>query len=347
MYVHVYIGIFDDLGAGGIFESNFRSPKFYVQMSEEEALLMSVDDLLRTPSSLSGVPWETEERFRLLGCHLIHRAGLLLGLPQSAITKAHHLLHQFYLGRSVLEVAVLDLAMAALFVAGKVEEAYRRVRDLINVFYRIYTGLRREEEEEEPLGYVSNEYYEWRQRLTRTEMVLLAQLGFHLSAIPNPTILLVNYLRALQSASSSSAMTDDGGWKEFSQDALALLNDSGWTVACLRWPSRVLAAACIKATAEERGMLLPMNPPWFAVFDVVAEDLEACQRFLGRTYQIKLDTQLPLTPVELKVYGSVFEEMMMDMRSTAKEPRQPTPKRTRSRSPQSRSRHHSTSYRYK
>lgn len=186
--------------------------------------------------------------------------------------------------------------MAALFVAGKVEESYRRTRDVVNVFHRLHQSLRGLPLR--PMSYISDEYYEWRNRLTAAEMLLLAQLGFHVQPV-HPMVLLVNYLEAL----GSSGVFDGA----FRQAALNQLNDGMRGVACLRWGPPVLACAAIQRVADERAIGMPRDPEWFRVFDVQPRELELCVRLMGRVYQVRVDRDLPLVPEELAVYAKVFK----------------------------------------
>jgi hypothetical protein len=43
---------------------------------------ISLEDLEPTPSRLEGVPKETEDELRVFACEFIHKAAVLLRLPQ-------------------------------------------------------------------------------------------------------------------------------------------------------------------------------------------------------------------------------------------------------------------------
>lgn len=64
---------------------------------------------METPSGRAGLPWKTEERFRLLGTQLVQMAGMLLGMPQAALLTGQTLFHQLYQRHSFLDLAVLVL----------------------------------------------------------------------------------------------------------------------------------------------------------------------------------------------------------------------------------------------
>lgn len=114
-----------------------------------------------TPSAKHGLSWKTEEQLRFLGSFLIGDAGSLLKMPQAGILTAQILYQQFWCQQSfvkssylrmddsenaedaeLMPQALLDVAMACTLTAGKVEECHRRVRDVVNVYYHLYTILR-------------------------------------------------------------------------------------------------------------------------------------------------------------------------------------------------------------
>lgn len=253
---------------------------------------------METPSKREGLPWEAEERFRFLGAQLVQMAGMLLGMPQAALLTGQTLFHQLYQKHSFLDLAVLDGAMAALFVAGKVEECYRRARDIVNVFRWLH-GRLRFGKAPAPLPYICDEYYGWRDRLTTAEMLLLRALGFHVQPdCRTAVLLLISYLRAL------------GLTERLGPRALALLNDSFRTVCPLLYPPPVLACAALDLAAESLGYSGILPSGWWTVlgaFDRV--ELEACVDRMESVASIKYDPDLPMIPSELAVYARVLREV--------------------------------------
>ena len=111
--------------------------------------------LLDTPSSKDGCSHELEVDLRIVGCEYIQSAGLLLRLPQVAMATAQVLFQRFYYSKSfvkysvqvrqfirvecvcVIAFLVQPLAMASVFLAAKIEEQCRRLREVINVFHHL------------------------------------------------------------------------------------------------------------------------------------------------------------------------------------------------------------------
>ena len=87
-----------------------------------------------TPSLKDGVDPQDEIEMRLLGCELIQSSGILLRLPQVAMATGQVLFQRFYYLESLVKHNLEYTAMACIALASKIEEAPRRLRDVINVF---------------------------------------------------------------------------------------------------------------------------------------------------------------------------------------------------------------------
>jgi hypothetical protein len=77
------------------------------------------------------------------------------------------LLHRFYSKKSMTKFDVKRVAATAVFLASKLEECPRKLRDIINVFYRM--SRRREGKPLDHLEYFSQRYEDVKQDLIRTE----------------------------------------------------------------------------------------------------------------------------------------------------------------------------------
>merc|ERR1712002_497693 len=95
--------------------------------------IMPPEMLDETPSMKDGLDRDTENELRRYGCELIQVAGLLLRLPQTAMATGQVILQRFYYLKSVVHHDVETCAMACVFLAAKIEECPRRLRDVINV----------------------------------------------------------------------------------------------------------------------------------------------------------------------------------------------------------------------
>lgn len=190
--------------------------------------------------------------------------------------------------------------MAAVFVAGKVEESIRRARDIVNVFHHLYCLIRNLPSG--PIDYVGDIYYIWRDRLCTMESLLLRELGFHVQPA-SPVGLLLSYMKILE-------ITEN---LEVAQMALNYLNDSLKTVAYVLFQPHVLAVSSIALALDRSSLsneLLPspndLIAPWYTLFDVNETELIDCKKIIMTVYNRELDILLPLTKEELAIFaGSI------------------------------------------
>ncbi|MGH0189424.1 UNVERIFIED_CONTAM: hypothetical protein FKN15_035581 [Acipenser sinensis] len=99
--------------------------------------LIPDERLCTTPSMSDGLDLHNETDLRILGCELIQSAGILLRLPQVAMATGQVLFHRFFYSKSFVKHSFEIVAMACVNLASKIEEAPRRVRDVINVFHHL------------------------------------------------------------------------------------------------------------------------------------------------------------------------------------------------------------------
>ena len=89
---------------------------------------------IKTPSELSGMSKEDERKLRLYGVSLIQHTGILLKLSQSAISWAANIFHRFYYKKNFMKWDCGIAALSALFLATKIEEQPRKLRDTVSTF---------------------------------------------------------------------------------------------------------------------------------------------------------------------------------------------------------------------
>merc|ERR1740117_1008167 len=112
---------------------------------------------------------------RVFGCEFIQRMGIMLKLPQVGMCTAQVMFHRFYAKRSMSKFDVRHVAMGALFLATKVEECPRKVRDVINVFSHL--EQLRTNVTPVPMDIYSSRYNTLKERLIRAEREILKELG--------------------------------------------------------------------------------------------------------------------------------------------------------------------------
>lgn len=202
----------------------------------------------------------------LLASGLIQDSGILLRLPQVAMTTAQILLQRVYhTSEYTISKYPLDVtAMAAIFLGAKIEEYPRKACEIIDVFtYVISDRLR----QKIVLSY--SEHEKVREELITTERRLLKTLGFNLlSSCPHKII--VNYYHAMV----RKLDPENNVWKEDDNRALIQVawnycNDSLRLDVFLRYSKEAVACACIQLACEDLDMLFPRSTSgqeWFRLF---------------------------------------------------------------------------------
>ncbi|EFA05631.1 cyclin-L1 [Tribolium castaneum] len=214
--------------------------------------LLPEEKLSPTPSQNDGLDIETETDLRIYGCELIQTAGILLKLPQVAMATGQVLLQRFYYSKSLVRHPVDHTAMACVCLASKIEEAPRRVRDVINVF----THIRQVNSNKtiQPVILDVN-YIQLKNLVIKAERRVLKELGFCVH-IKHPHKIIVMYLQVLGYEKNQKLM----------QYSWNYMNDSLRTDVFVRYQPETVACACIYLTARKLQLPLPKNPSWYSIF---------------------------------------------------------------------------------
>jgi len=100
----------------------------------------------------------------------------LLKLPQQTIVTAQAIALRFYFKQNFSEHSFERVLPAALFLASKLEEQHRKMKDVISVFH--YVLRSHQGSKELVLDLNSFEYQDKKQALIEAERLLLRELGF-------------------------------------------------------------------------------------------------------------------------------------------------------------------------
>uniref|UniRef100_W8BWR5 Cyclin-L1 n=1 Tax=Ceratitis capitata TaxID=7213 RepID=W8BWR5_CERCA len=218
-----------------------------------------------TPSHVDGLDPETEKDLRILGCELIQTAGILLKLPQVAMATGQVIFQRFFYSKSFVRYNMETVAMSCVCLASKIEEAPRRIRDVINVFHHIKQV--RAQKDIAPM-ILDQTYTNMKTQVIKAERRVLKELGFCVH-VKHPHKLIVMYLQVMKYEKHEKLM----------QMSWNFMNDSLRTDVFMRYQPETIACACIYLSARKLGIPLPNNPPWFGVF-CVSEDhiVDICYR---------------------------------------------------------------------
>ncbi|KNE57744.1 hypothetical protein AMAG_04602 [Allomyces macrogynus ATCC 38327] len=151
------------------------------------------------------------------------------------------------------------MVLGALFLATKLEETPRRMRDIINVVH--HAVLLQQGHPDPPMLDVHGmEYADLERSMICAEMYLLKYLAFHVH-VAHPHMRLVSYLQAMHLARPP-----------LTQAAWNYINDSyGLPLLCMVQP-HVVACSAIQLAEEDHAVGLPDG--WANLLDVRPADLE-------------------------------------------------------------------------
>ncbi|KAJ3045529.1 hypothetical protein HDV00_009186 [Rhizophlyctis rosea] len=202
---------------------------------------------------------------------------------------AQVLFQRFFYQQSMKSHGVRDIALGAIFLASKVEECPKQIRDIVNVCAALIDrgrGLKIR-----VMDYAGEMFYEFKDGLIAGELQILTKLAFNVQ-VQHPHGFMINYLQAL-GLTSNEALT---------QMAWSYMNDSGRTIVSVCYQPSVIACAVIFLAARKCGVKLPTTPPWWELFEAELEDIEIICTHILHLYQRPIRRDLPMTVDELDVY---------------------------------------------
>lgn len=271
-------------------------------------VVLPSSSLTRSPSLEDGIPPNVESLHRSFGCELIQEAGILLRLPQVVMATAQTLLQRFYYRKSVRQFDAFRVAVSCLFLAAKVEEKPKRIRDVISVFYAMFRRRKwqRLTVAQQLVDLDSATFSQWRMWLITVERQVLIDLGFSIySVTEHPHKYVLYYIKVLDGSSA------------LAQQAWGYINDSLRSDLCVRYKAQVIACAAIFLASRFQEVALPENPPWYKLFDVNKAQLYAVSVVIMGLYkQEKLQWLEPLTennPFAVDDYPMKEEEIVQEI----------------------------------
>uniref|UniRef100_A0A3P9PTS8 Cyclin L1a n=1 Tax=Poecilia reticulata TaxID=8081 RepID=A0A3P9PTS8_POERE len=209
---------------------------------------------------LDGLDLNTETDLRILGCELIQSAGILLRLPQVAMATGQVLFHRFFYSKSFVKHSFEIVAMACINLASKIEEAPRRIRDVINVFHHL--RQLRGKKTPSPLILDQN-YINTKNQVIKAERRVLKELGFCVH-VKHPHKIVVMYLQFLECEKNQTLV----------QTAWNYMNDSLRTNVFVRFQPETIACACMYLAARALQIPLPTRPHWYLLFGATEEEIK-------------------------------------------------------------------------
>ncbi|KAJ5093976.1 hypothetical protein N7456_009837 [Penicillium angulare] len=252
-----------------------------VVAAAERKWLFSEGDLERTPSRFDNIVRDKEDYIRHRAVEFIWQVSMMLKMPPQTSMTATVYMHRFLM-RYSLRGQYPDqapelmhpkvIAAVALFVAFKVDETMRRMKDFVVACCRVAM-----KQPDLIVDEQSKDYWKWRDLILQNESVMLEYLCFDLQ-LESPYRILWDYSLFLN-------VPDN---RPLRHAAYAFLNDSTYTVLCLQFPARVVAAAALYAAARHCRVTFPDDSkgrPWWEQIDVRVEDLVSACKLIVKIYE--------------------------------------------------------------
>ncbi|XP_057474169.1 cyclin-T1-3-like isoform X1 [Actinidia eriantha] len=227
-----------------------------------------------SPSRRDGIDLKKETYIRKSYCTFLQDLGMRLKVPQVTIATAIIFCHRFFLRQSHAKNDRRTIATVCMFLAGKVEETPRPLKDVILVSYEIIhkkdpAAVQRIKQKEV--------YEQQKELILLEERIVLATLGFDLN-LHHPYKPLVEAIKKFKVAQNALA-----------QVAWNFVNDGLRTSLCLQFKPDHIAAGAIFLAAKFLKVKLPSDGEkvshWWQEFDVTARQLEEVSNQMLELYE--------------------------------------------------------------
>ncbi|KAK1066283.1 hypothetical protein LTR12_007011 [Friedmanniomyces endolithicus] len=255
-----------------------RSPNRVLAEAEAQWIFTEAE-LDNSPTIQDGMSISEERETRAKGINFIASVGVMLKLPQITLATAA-IYFQRYLMRGSLKKARGDMpklhhyqiAAISLFLATKVEESSRALKEMIIAFCRVA--------QKNPnllIDDQSKDYWKWKDCILIHEDVMLETLCFDLT-VESPHRQLFDLLKCYGVEHN----------KRVRNAAWAFITDGNNTQLCLLISSRTIAVAGVYAACRSYGVALPDDEkgrPWWEVQGVRLRDVRRATEFMEAGYE--------------------------------------------------------------
>ncbi|KAJ9139647.1 hypothetical protein P3X46_030360 [Hevea brasiliensis] len=225
-----------------------------------------------SPSRRDGIDLKKETYLRKSYCTFLQDLGMRLKVPQLTIATSIIFCHRFFLRQSHAKNDRRTIATVCMFLAGKVEETPRPLKDVILVSYEI---IHKKDPEAVQRIKQKDVYEQQKELILLGERVVLSTLGFDLN-VQHPYKPLVDAIKKFKVAQNALA-----------QVAWNFVNDGLRTSLCLQFKPHHIAAGAIFLAAKFLKVKLPSDGEkvWWQEFDVTPRQLEEVSNQMLELYE--------------------------------------------------------------
>uniref|UniRef100_A0ACD5VT24 Uncharacterized protein n=1 Tax=Avena sativa TaxID=4498 RepID=A0ACD5VT24_AVESA len=223
-------------------------------------------------SRRDGIDLKKESYLRKSYCTFLQDFGMRLKVPQVTIATAIVFCHRFFLRQSHAKNDRQIIATVCMFLAGKVEETPRPLKDVVLISYEII-------HKKDPAAVArikqKDVYEQQKELLLIGERLVLVTLGFDMN-VHHPYKPLVEAIKKFKVAQNALA-----------QVAWNFVNDGLRTSLCLQFKPHHIAAGAIFLAAKFLKVKLPADGEkvWWQEFDVTPRQLEEVSNQMLELYE--------------------------------------------------------------
>mmetsp|Transcript_8573 Transcript_8573/g.25771 ORF Transcript_8573/g.25771 Transcript_8573/m.25771 type:complete len:264 (-) Transcript_8573:823-1614(-) len=235
----------------------------YVHTAEEMTWLFSREEVEDTPSRRHGISKEKERKILASCVWYLGELGDELQVPQLARSVAIKLFQRFFMVESMYSHPPVAVATACLFIACKVQECVKRLRDVVTKSIKVKTRSVPDNPEGNDVIEDSDVYRQEKKLVLAKERDVLRVLNFEFN-IDQP----YKYIFTLVKQYSDDPIEQ----RELTQTSWNFLNDSLRTYLHVQFTEKEIATAALHLAATYNHLSLKSgdNPdtPWYAHFNV-------------------------------------------------------------------------------
>lgn len=214
---------------------------------------------------------------RRKGVNFILQVGMMLKLPQMTLSTAAVFFHRFLMRRSLVAkdgyrpLHHYQIAATSLFLATKVEENCRKMKELVVACVRVALKDPNKLVDEQ-----TKDFWRWRDTILYNEDVLLETICFDLTVEP-PYKTMYTMLQYL--GVEHNKKLRDAAW--------SFLNDTAITQLCLLFTSRTIAAASLYCAAKLCEVAFPDEDgkPWWEIQHIRLKDIRKACNHMAAVYE--------------------------------------------------------------
>lgn len=177
----------------------------------------------------------------------MHEAGVLLEMKSIPLATAATVYHKSVQSLDTIEHDPFLIATTALYLAGKIEEDHKKIRDVINVCYRV-------RHKDKPALDIGSTYWALRDSLTQCELLLMRVLQFRVS-FQHPHKYLLYYMKSVCDWLSPELPQR----VPFVRTAWSILRDTYHSDLCVSHKPQHLAVAVLYFSLQIHGLNIPGN----------------------------------------------------------------------------------------